>query len=79
VNKVILYYDYFLTLPAEVDGFWCAGSHSWASIVFLANRYMAVLAHVPLVYVAFGDPCKMEVGLAHSGLPVFSHTPSPFC
>lgn len=55
----ILYYDYFLTFPKEVEVYWCAGSHTWASIVFLANRYVAVLGHLPLFYVNLGNrgPC----------------------
>ena len=61
--KVILYYDYFLTLPKEVEGYWCAGSYTWASIVFLANRYVAVLGHLPLFYVILGSPCKASVSL----------------
>ena len=61
--KVILYYDYFLTLPKEIEGYWCVGSHTWASIVFLANRYVAVLGHLPLFYVILGSPCKASVGL----------------
>ena len=61
--KVILYYDYFLTLPKEVEGYWRTRSHSWASIVFLANRYVALLGHLPLFYDFFGNPCKANVGL----------------
>jgi len=57
---IILYYDYFLTLSKEVDGFWYAGSHTWASILFLVNRYMALLGHAPLLYVIFWDPCQMK-------------------
>jgi len=64
--KVILYHDYFLTLPKEVEFYWCAGSHTWASIVFLANRYVAVLGHLPLFYVILGNPCKTNVGLNFS-------------
>jgi len=55
---VILYYDHFITLPSEIDRFWCTGSHTWASIVFLANRYVALLGHLPFFYVIFTPPCK---------------------
>jgi len=64
--KAILYYDYFLTFPKEVEVYWCAGSYTWASIVFLANRYVAVLGHLPLFYVNLGNrgPCtRAKVGL----------------
>ena len=40
----------------EVDRFWCAGSHTWASIVFLVLRYLALLGHVPLLYAY--NPCE---------------------
>ncbi|KAF8273738.1 hypothetical protein EI94DRAFT_1172575 [Lactarius quietus] len=54
----ILYYDYFLTLSREVDRFWHLGPHSWASIVFFANRYIALLGHIPLLYGVIANPCK---------------------
>jgi len=65
MKKAILYYDYFLTLPGEIAAYWCAGSHTWASIVFLVNRYTAVLGHLPLLYLVFQDPCKTEVHLIY--------------
>jgi hypothetical protein len=46
----------------EVDRYWCAGSHTWASAVFLVIRYAALLGHVPLLYRMFGDPCEVMVG-----------------
>jgi len=78
--KAILYYDYFLTLPMEVEGYWHTGSHSWASIMFLANRYVAFLGHLPLFYGPFANPCTEKVGLNSSacdahpslGLPLIS-------
>ncbi|KAI0305348.1 hypothetical protein B0F90DRAFT_1815575 [Multifurca ochricompacta] len=47
VRTGLLYYDYFLTLPAEVDRFWRTGSYTWASAVFLANRYAACWVTCP--------------------------------
>jgi hypothetical protein len=55
---VLLYYDYFLTLSDEVDRFWHPGPHSWASIIFFANRYIALLGHLPFVWSVYADPCK---------------------
>lgn len=55
---LILYYDYFLTLSKEVDRFWHPGPHTWASIIFFANRYIALLGHVPFLYIVFADPCR---------------------
>lgn len=65
IETVILYYDYFLTLSKEVDRFWHPRPHSWASIMFFANRYIALLGHLPFLYRVYGDPCKVMVGLIH--------------
>jgi len=56
----ILFYDYFLTLPMEVDRYWCPGSHTWASSLFLVIRYGALLGHVPLLHHMFGNPCDVQ-------------------
>ena len=61
IEAVLLYYDYLLTLSNEVDRLWHRRPHSWASIVFFANRYIALLGHVPFVYSVYADPCKMGV------------------
>jgi hypothetical protein len=60
---IILFYDYVLTLPMEVDRYWCAGSHTWASTVFLGIRYLALVGHVPLLYHIY-SPCEEEHMLA---------------
>jgi hypothetical protein len=62
IEAVLLYYDYFLTLSDEVDRFWHPGPHSWASIIFFANRYIALLGHLPFVWSVYADPCKTGVG-----------------
>ncbi|KAH9010030.1 hypothetical protein EDB84DRAFT_1681484 [Lactarius hengduanensis] len=62
IGAVILYYDYFLTLSKEVGRFWHPGPHTWASIIFFANRYIALLGHVPFLYIVYADPCKTVVG-----------------
>ena len=62
-DTVILYYDYLLTLPAEVDRFWRPRSHTWASTLFLVLRYVALLGHVPLFVPVFEDPCALTVSL----------------
>ncbi|TFY61762.1 hypothetical protein EVG20_g6934 [Dentipellis fragilis] len=47
---VILYYDYLLTLPAEVKLFWLRSRRlSWPSVLFFVNRYGALLGHIPLM------------------------------
>jgi len=57
---VILYYDYFLTLSMEVSRFWRAGSHTWASTLFLVLRYAALLGHLPFFYRVLGNVCNND-------------------
>ncbi|RPD60831.1 hypothetical protein L227DRAFT_85243 [Lentinus tigrinus ALCF2SS1-6] len=54
VAFAMLYYDFLLTLPLEVERYW-TGGRSWASVFFFVNRYMAVLCHLPVVYEFFGN------------------------
>jgi len=70
---VILYYDYFLTLSMEISRYWRAGSYTWASIIFLLLRYVALLGHLPFFYRTFGNVCNKErlvnaLGSYHSTL-----------
>ena len=51
-TPAILYYDFILTLPLEVERYW-TGSYSWASTFFFVNRYMSVLSHGPVIYEFF--------------------------
>ncbi|KAH9983172.1 hypothetical protein BJV74DRAFT_895167 [Russula compacta] len=44
----------------EIDWFWCAGPHTWASAIYMVNRYIAVLGHIPFFFLVYGDPCKTE-------------------
>ncbi|KAI0754216.1 hypothetical protein C8Q80DRAFT_1216364 [Daedaleopsis nitida] len=64
VAFTILYYDFLLTISAEVERFW-KGRFSWVSIVFLANRYLSALSHIPVVFQFFAilpDPiCDRRV------------------
>ncbi|KAF8063379.1 hypothetical protein FPV67DRAFT_240302 [Lyophyllum atratum] len=46
---VILYYDYTITLPAEVERFWSSRTLSWGSGFFYANRYLSLFGHVPVM------------------------------
>ena len=39
----ILYFDFFLTLPAEVDRYWTGNGCSWASLLFFMNRYITLV------------------------------------
>ncbi|KAI0370915.1 hypothetical protein BV20DRAFT_943114, partial [Pilatotrama ljubarskyi] len=52
----VLWYDFVLTIPSEVERYW-KGGRSWASIFYFLNRYMSVLSHIPVV-VEFFEPSK---------------------
>ncbi|KAF8055681.1 hypothetical protein FPV67DRAFT_804090 [Lyophyllum atratum] len=51
---VILYYDYTLTLPAEVQRFW-SSPLSWAPSFFYVNRYLALFGHIPVMIQYYWD------------------------
>jgi len=53
VSFVILYYDYALTLPAEVDRFWSKRHISWGLALFYGNRYLSLFGHIPVIYQYF--------------------------
>ncbi|KAG6873264.1 hypothetical protein C0995_001038 [Termitomyces sp. Mi166 len=52
----LLYYDYALTLPYEIDRFWSTRSLSWTSTFFYLNRYLSVFGHVPAIVRDFWVP-----------------------
>ncbi|KAI0351671.1 hypothetical protein OH77DRAFT_1524002 [Trametes cingulata] len=49
----ILWYDFVLTIPLEVERYW-KGGWTWASTFYFLNRYMSVLSHIPVVVEFFG-------------------------
>lgn len=66
-SLAILYYDYFLTLPVEIAYFWPPKHRfTWASSLFLANRYLSLFGHIPVIMESFmdGDSVKARVSLA---------------
>ena len=68
--KALLYYDYTLTFGAEVSRFWrCrVGRHSWGTVGFFLNRYLAILGHIPVIWEFFGSEnysvSRISVGAA---------------
>ncbi|KAI6158557.1 hypothetical protein EDD17DRAFT_1002047 [Pisolithus thermaeus] len=52
----LLYYDYTLTLSREVELFWKRPRRSWPFAIFIANRYLTVLGHVPSSFYWFWSP-----------------------
>ncbi|KAI0673082.1 hypothetical protein C8Q78DRAFT_699086 [Trametes maxima] len=53
-SMALLYYDYCLTLSAEVDRFWRSGKPSPTSIVFVLNRYLGLFGPIPAMFEFFG-------------------------
>lgn len=49
VPVIILYYDYFLTLSAEIANYWPPRRPlTWLSGLFLATRYITLLGYIPV-------------------------------
>lgn len=48
-HPAILYYDFVLTIPQEVERYW-KRRLSWGSALFFLNRYSSVLSHIPIIY-----------------------------
>lgn len=63
VQFSILYYDYALTFSREIQLFWKQPRRSWPFVLFIANRYIAVLGHVPSALYYFWSP---SVGSSYS-------------
>ncbi|KAI6142602.1 hypothetical protein BKA82DRAFT_1003386 [Pisolithus tinctorius] len=55
-RTALLYYDYALTLGREIELFWKLPRWSWPFVLFIANRYLIVLGHVPLAVYFFWSP-----------------------
>ncbi|RPD77000.1 hypothetical protein L226DRAFT_521662 [Lentinus tigrinus ALCF2SS1-7] len=47
--SALLYYDYTLTVGAEIERFWYR-SWSVVSFGFFLNRYLSLLGHIPVMY-----------------------------
>ncbi|TBU51489.1 hypothetical protein BD310DRAFT_834222, partial [Dichomitus squalens] len=62
----ILYYDYALTIGAEVERFWMR-RQSLVSLIFFLNRYLALIGHVPMIYELFwvNDTSNTSCGTLH--------------
>ncbi|OCH88687.1 hypothetical protein OBBRIDRAFT_734008, partial [Obba rivulosa] len=51
----ILYFDYFLTLPEEIERFWTRSGNTffWTSLLFVMNRYLPLLGSIPIIFEFF--------------------------
>ncbi|EMD39228.1 hypothetical protein CERSUDRAFT_122655 [Gelatoporia subvermispora B] len=49
----ILLYDYCITFNTEVENFWRGFAFTWASLLFVTNRYLSVLIAVAVLLQSF--------------------------
>lgn len=50
----LLYYDFTLTLPEEIERYWSGNRNiSAASLAFFANRYLSLIGVIPVLYEYF--------------------------
>jgi len=64
VSFTILYYDYFLTFPWEVERVWKTSGLNWATGFFYFNRYLCLLGHIPVIIEYFwstSSPRKNDI------------------
>lgn len=61
----ILYYDYLLTLPLEIQYLWYPNKLGWFTVACLLNRYLPVFGHIPLAvsYMTRSDNLPLCQGL----------------
>ncbi|OCH89166.1 hypothetical protein OBBRIDRAFT_804888 [Obba rivulosa] len=60
----ILYLDYGITFPLEVEAFWRQDCVTLVSILFVLNRYMSLLGYIPIVLEFFADLSELYLVLA---------------
>ncbi|EMD39229.1 hypothetical protein CERSUDRAFT_122656 [Gelatoporia subvermispora B] len=51
----ILFYDYCLTVEIEAKHVWRDFDFTWASVLFVMNRYLSLLLSVPILLEVFAD------------------------
>ncbi|OCH89206.1 hypothetical protein OBBRIDRAFT_732962, partial [Obba rivulosa] len=66
----ILCYDYCLTFSLELERFWKSFTLSWASALFIANRYLPLLSLVPILMSYFREFSE-SVSLTCQNLQLF--------
>ncbi|KAG6333075.1 hypothetical protein ID866_6010 [Astraeus odoratus] len=56
-TTAILYYDYTLTIGREIDLFWKwpRPSQALPSVLFIANRYITLIGHLPVLAYSFAQ------------------------
>ncbi|KAI0259174.1 hypothetical protein BC834DRAFT_907618 [Gloeopeniophorella convolvens] len=66
---IVLYYDFLLTLGAEVEHFWGSGHRiRWPSLLFFFSRYLALFGHTPLLFAFFAESLSDKVRIQCAAL-----------
>nr|GAT61388.1 predicted protein [Mycena chlorophos] len=71
ISFTLLFYDYFITLEAEVTRFWQRGRKTTlASTLFFTNRYIALLGNFPVIvmYFWYSTPSESKTEFLTAGL-----------
>jgi len=64
-SAALLLYDYILTIAREIELFWGRPKKSWVFSLFVANRYISILGHIPTEVYSFwssATPWDYDVG-----------------
>ncbi|EMD36245.1 hypothetical protein CERSUDRAFT_95589 [Gelatoporia subvermispora B] len=72
VALAILCFDYCLTFTQEVELFWGTCTFSFASALFIVNRYLPLLGSVPVIFEFFGrmpESWPVFVGESSDSMP----------
>ena len=62
----LILYDYILMVAREITLFWKRPKRSWTFALFVANRYITTLGHIPFLVYSFWSP-KTQADLSVSG------------
>lgn len=73
LSVTILYYDYLLTLGDEFARYWTRPV-TLPAVLFFANRYIALPAHLPILAQLFFD-IPPRVASRHCPLPIYFFMP----
>ncbi|KAI0078646.1 hypothetical protein K474DRAFT_892514 [Panus rudis PR-1116 ss-1] len=68
-SLAILYYDWLLTLPSEVEYYW---KRKWSttSFFYFLNRYCSLLAHIPVIVEFYADLSEESFHQLYSAVTV---------
>ncbi|KAI6138435.1 hypothetical protein EDD17DRAFT_1674022 [Pisolithus thermaeus] len=65
IQFTLLFYDYTLTFSREIELFWKRPRRSWPFVLFIANRYLIILSHVPSsIYMFWCSPLTLYDGIS---------------